>query len=101
MSEPERAYVGMAVDTDGHICIPVSSKPKSWRVGFSNTQVELVATILRVVGAGRVHYVAPYKNHPQPGWVWYLSSYYDVVSLLHQIKPYSLKAQVELPAIVG
>lgn len=90
MSEVEKSWVGAAIDTDGSI----SPYRKGWAVAFTNTEVELISTLLRVTGVG---YVGYRPTNPgwgtKPRWEWKASAVRDVPDLISQIRPYSVKAQ--------
>ena len=93
MSDTEAAYVGALVDTDG--CVPYA-KGKYWYILFDNTEIELVANVLRLTGVGWVRYNP--KEHKDM-WHWGVYRREDVAALMQRLKPYSLKVQRALEKI--
>ena len=56
-------------------------------VQIGSTEVETVATCLRLTQAGSVMF-APQKNDQKPMWNWYLGRINDVYVFLQQVLPY-------------
>ncbi len=94
MSDIEAAYIGALVDTDG--CVPHVSE-RYWYVFFDNTEIELVANVLRITGVGRVHY-RPRERYKDM-WCWGVCRKRDVMALMQRLRPYSLKIQRALEKI--
>lgn len=87
MSEIEAAYVSALIDTDG--CVSCDGG-RYWRIEFTNTEVELIATILRLTGVGRVYHRNRQGN---ACWDWGVYRISDVIALMKQLQPFSLKIQ--------
>ena len=86
LSDVEAAYVGAMLDGEGHI----GREP---HIYVTNTNVEIIATLLRAIGLGRV---TPGSMGPQNRlqvWRYALTRINDVFALLPQIVSYSMKAQ--------
>ena len=106
LSDVEAAWVGAMIDGEGSIYRCVGRSP--YRMDFANTEVELVATMLRLVGSGCVGYVngkpserRAFIKHIKDAWRWYLYPINDIAALLEQIAPYSIKAQKWLPDVLA
>ena len=97
----ERAYVGAMMDAEGCIS-PHSEWPRSWIMQVSNTEVELISALLRATGVGRVYYDARDRNvlSRKEIWLWMVQPYNDVLAIVRQLQPFSIKAQVALPRMM-
>ena len=96
----EAAWIGAMIDGEGSIYRCTGQV--GHRMEFGNTEVELVATMLRVVGAGKVYLLNNRASNlvgKLPIWRWYLYPANDVAALIEQIAPYSIKAQKWLPYV--
>ena len=92
LSDVEAAWVGAMIDGEGGVRPMRHSNGLDYpSIEFTNCDVELIATMLRVVGAGTIK---PKQDagHTQC-WVWALRRAKPVASILPQIRPYSVKAQ--------
>ena len=93
MAEIERAYLGAWLDSDG--CV-AHRHGAIWAITLSNTEVEHIATALRLTQAGSVSFT-PYRPKNQYGkktlWRWSLQRRAEVADFLQQVRPYSIKAQ--------
>ncbi len=92
LADAEAAWLGAMIEGEGTIYLRQQighhTKPHvEIRVG--NTEVETIATCLRLAGAGRVHPDPRNGNgRHRPMWYWSLSADSSVCSLLPQIIPY-------------
>lgn len=99
MSDVERAYIGMAIDTDGSVVVEQPYRPAwtaHWRIRFDNTDVELISAVLRAVGAGSVSYKPASEGlirRHRDQWVWRLNRQKEVLDLAQQCAAYSVKLQ--------
>jgi len=105
MIPEEAAWVGSAIQADGSVVIRVT--PSGWwrpqRVCLYSTEVETIATILRLTGAGHVLYRKPRPNYMSPNgrqafakkdsWQWDVTNMNDLEVLLPQIRPYLTSKQ--------
>ncbi len=86
MTATEAAWVGAMIEGEGGVyCYKKHGAQPSVQV--CNTEVETIATILRLVGDGNVSVqkkVRPYKDL----WQWSLSAVNSVADLLPQVTPY-------------
>ena len=82
----EAAWLGAMVDGEGHITGPYN------HLYVTNTNVEIISTILRLIGIGRVS-----MGTKVPGmktvWRFALTRINDLAALFPQLSPYSMKAQ--------
>ena len=88
----EAAWLGAMLDGEGHISFVV--KHKTPHVVISNTEVELVATALRITQAGSISTREQNGLGTKRMWEWTLHRSSEVPALLAQLQPYSLKAQL-------
>lgn len=98
MGEVERAYVGVAIDTDGSVCI---SSRTYWQVNVTNSELEIISALLRATGTGSVN-LRPRQerafNATKDCWMWRISKQADIRVLALQCAPYSTKLQRFLEA---
>lgn len=87
MSEPERAWVGAFIDGEGSLYQETRGYN---RLSGCNTEVELISTLIRATGVGKV-YLQPQIGLPL--WVWRVNRLHQIQEIARQIKPYCLKAQ--------
>lgn len=89
MSDAERAWVGAIIDGEGTV-----TTESRVAVSFANISVELVATMLRIVGAGSICGQSKMRK-PQHHrvWTWQLQRTYEAINLLAQVSGCSIKAQ--------
>jgi len=88
------AWLGGIVDGEGHVSF--SGTPQ---LIVQNTEFELIATLLRVVGAGGVQYKQ--RRGYKPSLRWVLGTQWDILYVLHAIAPFSVKAQEALPRLAA
>ena len=91
LSPEEAAWIGAMVEGEGSILI--RTRPcgtKQGLVQVCNSEVETVATCLRLVGAGGVYLRTPDKQpkHWKLVWFWVVTANKEVPALLKQITPY-------------
>lgn len=105
MLSRECAYVGAMLDAEGCIRKEIVHRKNTslfvkWGFHLGNSEVELISAILRATGIGRIHsrissgvgFIKRYRKYKRL-WIWDLYAYNDVVALIKQLLPYSLKAQ--------
>lgn len=99
MSEPERAWVGAAIDMDGSIVSHINRgkfTPQR-RIMFAGAEVEHIAILLRLTGTGKVQYLGINQTSTfiskRPLWRWCTSTQADFASITNQCAPYSLKCR--------
>ena len=89
MTDVEASWVGAMLEGEGSIGIKYEHRAQgTYRrayLALVNTSVETIATILRLVGDGRI-YTTPGVN--KPIWVWQLVKIHSVSALLKQLRPY-------------
>ncbi len=100
MSSIECAYVGAFLDAEGCLT-PHHEWPRSWIMQACNTEVELISALLRATGVGRVYYEDRSALGTQSMWTWMVQPYNDVLAIVRQLQPFSLKAQVALPRMIA
>lgn len=98
MSECAAAWLGALLDGEGSVYKAKGHAGRRRRlpwIAIANTEVELIATCLRITGAGTI------QTRLQPSaafgsrrmWCWMCQKVADVPVLLQRLAPYSLKAQ--------
>jgi hypothetical protein len=93
------SYLGAWIDSDGCITQNKNRKVPFLIVHIGSTEVEHIATFLRLTHAGSVGLYPPSKTRYQPiedqtpFWRWSLQRRAEVRDFIEQIKPYSIKAQ--------
>ncbi len=96
MTEIERVYMGVWLDSDGSV---TRRHGVIWGITVSNTEIEHIATALRLTQAGSVAFT-PYRAKNQYGkkplWRWSLQRRAEVRDFLQQVRPYSIKAQAAI-----
>ncbi len=86
MTAVEAAWVGAMVEGEGGIyCYPQHDYQP--RVAVSNTSVETLSTVLRLVGDGGISFNSGARQG-KGVWQWHLAAVNSVVDLLPQIIPY-------------
>ena len=79
LTPPAAAWVGAMIEGEGSI----------WPCpNVSNTEVETIATLLRLVGDGCVSYSLPNKLGKRAVWRWQLYRKRSIIALLPQVIPY-------------
>jgi len=88
MTEIERAWVGAMIEAEG--CLRVNKEHPFYHLSISSNEVETIATILRLVGDGRVRIVGRAGTHTynKDVWAWVLLKTNGLSRLLPQIIPY-------------
>ncbi len=91
MTSVEAAWVGAMLEGEGSIALPYGSN----RIGIVtiyNTEVETIATCLRLVGDGGVQFrrprPSPKYDSKKPQWMWVLSGQLPIRDFLRQVVPY-------------
>lgn len=77
-------YIGLIRRRGGQPCV---------RINVTNTEVETIATCLRLVGAGFVGYRPGYPDKRnghvcRDRWDWHLAANNDILELLKRLIPY-------------
>ncbi len=75
------------IEGEGHILSCRQGGAFHVRIGVANTSVEVISTILRLVGAGAVHYDSRSGNG-RGIWRWVLGRKKEMLDLAPQISPY-------------
>jgi len=93
MGDIETAWVGAMIDGEGTIQIYRDLPGRrgiSVHVRVINTEVEIISTLLRLVGAGSVHYHRPSPNGlgHKDQWIWDIGRRAQARSLLQRIWPF-------------
>jgi hypothetical protein len=94
MTEGQAAWVGAMIEAEGCVHLYPAGKSRSTRehvhISVVNTDVEVISTLLRFVGAGTVTFYPP-----RPGalgkkncWKWRLSRQHQVRALAPQVSPW-------------
>jgi hypothetical protein len=99
MTEPECAWLAGLFDGEGSVVYAKRGNSKSLRICISNTNEELLARILEVVGTGTLVSQKRYAEHHAPAWVWQCYSA-NARDLLEQMLPWLIvKREKALTAI--
>lgn len=96
MSPIEVGWVAGFIEADGWAGIHTTRGYSQAEIVAAGTNPEHISALLRATGVGRVCYQArPSKltSTPQPMWYWKVSRHNDILSLIDQLQPYSLKVQ--------
>jgi hypothetical protein len=94
MRSDEAAWVGAMIEAEGSVSVyrPVHGTNDAIQIQVSNTDVEIISTLLRFVGAGNVRYVRPGVGQrwvSKKGlWIWSLSQQIQLRALAPQIAPW-------------
>lgn len=91
LSSEAAAWVGAMLEGEGSICWDKPNSPNNTyrlRVIVANTEVETIATCLRLVGAGRVTTQVPKRKNTKRIWMWVLARRSDLIEFLPQVIPY-------------
>lgn len=89
LSEGEAAWIGAMIEAEGSVMPRITSSRKDapiCEINISNTDVEIISTILRFVGDGTIALVDTGVN--KPIWRWRLSKTASVCALAPQIIPW-------------
>ncbi len=91
MTSVEAAWVGAMLEGEGSIAPPYRGQCSGIMTIYS-TEVETIATCLRLVGDGGVQFRLPRptperKSH-KPQWMWVLTGVLPVQDFLRQVVPY-------------
>ncbi len=87
MSAVEAAWVGAMVEGEGHVSPRLHGK-SSINFRVSNTSVEVISTLLRFTGVGRVYFQSLNPGRWRPVWLWTLTRMADVEAVGRQIRPF-------------
>ena len=84
LSTPAAAWVGAMIEGEGSL----GWWPKKYHytIAVDNTEVETIATLVRLVGGGRVHLIVVVDRKPL--WRWTLNCRQEIAALIPQIIPY-------------
>ena len=99
LSPPEAAWVGALIEGEGAL---TSIGPNAYGVRYptiqvANTDIEIIATLLRLTGVGRVCMDGMRGRrrpaHHKQQWRWAVQRHVDVQHLIEQIAPYCWKVR--------
>jgi len=99
MTEPERAYVGCAIDTDGHAALRiVNHRYLQWTIAVTGADLEIMSAMLRATGCGGIHLCCKKDsrgmlNVTKDCWRWYTSRKAEIINISLQCSAYSSKLQ--------
>ena len=101
----EAAWVGAMVEGDGSFGVyPRASQHGYMKLSVNNTEVETIATLLRLTGAGGISVVDRetryHRRHHKANWQWQVGRRADVVAILRQIAPFHTGKQDRALALV-
>ena len=86
LSEAQAAWIGAIIEGEGCIALRTTDpRAPICEIRVGNTDVEVIATCLRFVGAGTVHIQ---QGVNRPVWCWKVSRTLDVLCLAEQIIPW-------------
>ena len=94
LTDVEAAWLGGVIEADGSVSVRIDARGyEDVDIHFYNSEVETVATVLRLVGAGSVYYrgervSSKWPAGRKPQWAWNLQRKASVRELLKQIIPY-------------
>ena len=94
MAAVEASWVGAMIDGEGAVTFVTSRGKSYWMLQLVNTDVEIISTLLRFTGAGRVCMSKTRKGakpHWKTEWRWAVAKRNDLISLTRQLSPYSVK----------
>lgn len=86
MTAVEAAWVGALIEGEGSMIAHPRGRT-TWAVTVQSTDVETIATLLRLTGAGLV-YSKRVPDGRKPQWSWEVRRKFDVRDLLYQVCPY-------------
>ncbi len=91
----EAAWIGAMIEADGSVSVRIDNRGyEDIDLHFYNSEVETVATMLRLVGEGNIYYRGKRISSKwptagtKPQWAWSLQKKPSVRALLPQIIPY-------------
>jgi len=88
----EAAWVGAMVEAEGCISVDKRRITRLPRISVANTDVEIISTLMRLVGDGYVRMSRQtFRKDGQPcrpAWEWNLTAMAAVLDLIPQIAPY-------------
>ena len=91
MTEAERAYVGAMLDGEGWVAMTSGGGPY---ISIGNTEVEIIAALLRATGAGTVYYSPPPAHRGNlDSYRWSVVRINEARDIARQVQEYSQKAQ--------
>ena len=90
LTKEEAAWVGALVEGEGYIRnrLGVPDAKSRTVVGVGSTEIETIATLLRLVGDGRVSMSRAATRNRKLYWSWELANRPSVYVLLPQLLPY-------------
>jgi len=97
MAEIECAWVGALIEGEGHIA------KNQAHVSVAMTEIEPIATLLRLTGAGTIMYQEKNGGDPRykPIWWWELHRKLSILALLEQISPYLASTQEHAQRVIA
>jgi hypothetical protein len=96
MTEIERAWMGAFIEADGTaFCGCSYDQPHKPEISVEQapSNIEMISTLLRLAGAGKVYYRESHGISGTPIWRWMVVSANDTGALAEQCAPYSPKLQ--------
>lgn len=87
MTPVEAAWVGAMIEGEGHVSPKLHGK-LSVNFSVSNTSVEIISTLLRFTGVGRVYFQSLKPGVWKPVWLWRLTRMVDVEAVGKQVRPF-------------
>lgn len=93
MSAIEAAWVGGLFEGEGY----VSNLKRHTGLSVGSQSVETISTLLRLTGAGRVHYCRDDRHL----WYWKVNVRNDILALVPQFLPYTTDRQERLQALAA
>ena len=95
MTGIEAAWVGAIIEGEGSVMEKHGSLRPRWRVMVANTDPEIMSALLRLTGSGSICCTVDRKGTlgTKPVYRWELAAVEDVLHLVRQCSPYSMKLQ--------
>lgn len=93
MTEVEAAWTGAMIEAEGSVRRCGRRVPR--RLTVCSTDVETIATLLRLTGIGRVYSrsIARMPHAKKPQWEWTVSRQADIDAVLTRVAPYLITKQ--------
>jgi hypothetical protein len=101
MTTAQAAWVGAMIEAEGSVDVRANDHGYV-RIQVANTDVEIIATLLRFVGAGKVSLQTKLKpgfvKSNKPCWYWTIAAQKDVLMLSAQVLPWMSDKGTKLAA---
>lgn len=100
MRDVEAAWVAAMIEAEGSVVVAPPHSLHRAKITLINADAEVLSALLRLTGTGSCYAASMgrMKLSRKPLFVWSVQAWHDIIDLVHQCAPYSMKLQrIEVP----